>query len=291
MNRLSIARRAEIIRALVEGSSIRSVARMTRTDKDTVLRILVEFGEFCSLYQHTRLQNLSCKRIEADEIWAFVGAKEGNKTNAAQGDIWTWTAMDADSKLAVSWVVGDRSRETAHAFLLDIALRVKGRIQLSTDQLGHYPMAVANAFGAHGVDYAQIKKEYATPAGTKGSHAGRYSPDAVVIGVEKVAIFGDPNFAKISTSYVERSNLTMRMSMRRFTRLTNGFSKKAENHAHAVSMHFMFYNFCRPHTTLTKRTHGYKATPAMAAGLTDHVWTVEEILEMMEPTYMIGRAA
>jgi IS1 family transposase len=263
MNKLDITRRAAVVRGLVEGGSIRSVARMTRTDKDTVMRILVEVGEFCSLYQHARLVNLP----------------------------WTWTAICADSKLAVSWLVGERSRENAHEFVMDLATRLAGRVQLSTDGLPHYPIAIANAFGQNNVDYAQIRKYYGTTHEMRTKGPGRYSLPPVVIGVEKVAIFGEPDIAKISTSFVERQNLTMRMSMRRFTRLTNGFSKKAENHAHAVSMHFMFYNFCRSHTTLTKRANGVKTTPAMACGLTNHVWTVEHILEMMEPNYAIGASA
>lgn len=224
--------------------------------------------------------------IEADEIWAFVGAKEANKTQAGQGDLWTWTALCADTKLAISWLVGPRNGVSARAFMLDLASRLTDRVQLSTDKLRWYEAAVEQAFGWNGVDYAMIQKTFGSVADERGR--GRYSPSSVVVEVEKVPVMGRPEMDRVSTSYVERQNLTMRMGMRRFTRLTNGFSKKAENHAHAVSLHFMFYNFCRAHTTLTKAAKGIKTTPAMAAGLTDHVWTVEEILERMESTYLIG---
>jgi IS1 family transposase len=284
MNKLSIERRATVIRALVEGGSLRSVARMTGTDKDTVMRLLVEVGEFCSTYQHHTLVNLPCKRIEADEIWAFVGAKAKNATKAGQGDVWTYTAIDADSKLAVSWLVGPRSPKSTRAFMLDLSTRLANRVQLTTDGLASYPHAVENAFGWAGADYSQLIKTYGLEA--EDSAGRRYSP-MVCTGAVKVPYMGRPDSDLISTSYVERSNLTMRMSMRRFTRLTNGFSKKAENHAHAVSLHFMFYNYCRSHTTLTKAAKGVKTTPAMAIGLTDHVWTVEEILELMNPNYLL----
>lgn len=280
MNRLSIERRAAVLRALVDGASIRAAGRITHTDKDTVLRILVEVGEFCSTYQHETLRNLNTTVVEADEIWAFVGAKEANKTREGQGDIWTWTAIDADSKLAISWLVGPRNGVSARAFMRDVASRLANRVQLSTDQLNWYRAAVEEAFGWNGTDYAMITKTFGNIADERGR--GRYSPSSVVVEVEKVPVMGTPTISRVSTSYVERGNLTMRMNMRRFTRLTNGFSKKAENHAHAVSLHFMAYNFCRPHMTLTKAANGIKTTPAMVAGLTDHVWTYEEILEAMD---------
>jgi IS1 family transposase len=283
MNKLSIERRATVIRALVEGGSLRSVARMTGTDKDTVMRILVEVGEFCSIYQYHTLVNLPCKRIEADEIWSFVGAK-AVRAKAGQGDLWTYTAIDSDTKLAVSWLVGPRDPKSTRAFMLDLSGRLANRVQLTTDGYKPYTYAVENAFGWNGTDYSQLVKTYGTEA--EESAGRRYSP-MVCTGAVKVPFMGKPDVDLISTSYVERSNLTMRMSMRRFTRLTNGFSKKAENHAHAVSLHFMFYNYCRPHTTLTKAAKGIKTTPAMATGLTDHVWTAEEILGMMAPTYLL----
>jgi IS1 family transposase len=285
MNTLSLDRRAAVIRGLIDGASIRAVARMTRTNKDTVMKLLVEVGEFCSIYQDFVLTNLPCKRIEADEIWSFVGAKEANKTREGQGDLWTYTAICADSKLAVTWLVGPRNHDSTFGFMQDLASRLANRVQLSTDAYGPYVAAVEEAFGWNGADYARIKKTYAGPP--EGPGRGRYSPSTRVVEVEKVAVMGRPVEHLISTSYVERSNLTMRMQMRRFTRLTNGFSKKAENHAHAVSLHFMAYNFCRAHGTLTKNAKGVKTTPAMACGLTDHVWTVEEVLGLMDPNRLL----
>ncbi len=288
MNTLSKERKAAVIKALVEGASIRSVARATGVDKDTVTRVLVEVGAFCSLYQHHALVRLPCTRIEADEIWAFVGAKEANKTRDDQGDIWTYTAICADTKLMVSWVVGKRTPDSTQAFMDDLASRLSKRIQLSTDALRQYPGAVERAFGWNGCDYAQITKSYGVEAGAY-TNRGRYSPSPVVTGVEKVAIMGNPDPRKVSTSYNERQNLNMRMQMRRFTRLTNAFSRKAENHAHAVSLHFMVYNFVKPHGTLTKAAKGYKTTPAMSAGVTNHVWTVEEILEKMDAKTLMSQ--
>jgi IS1 family transposase len=291
MNTLSLDRKALVVRGLADSMSLRAIGRMTRTDKDTVTRVLVEVGEFCSMYQDFVLTNLPCKRIEADEIWSFVGAKEANKTRDGQGDLWTYTAICADTKLAVSWLVGPRNMESTQAFMVDLADRLTNRIQLSTDGLNWYPRAVANAFDwkGPGVDYAIIRKTYGNDGGERGR--GRYSPSSVVIEVEKVPVMGNPNPRLISTSYVERQNLNMRMQMRRFTRLTNAFSKKAENHAHAVSLHFMAYNFCKPHGTLTKKAKGIKTSPAMAAGLTDHVWTFEEVLGLMDPTRLLYATA
>jgi IS1 family transposase len=285
MNTLSLAQRAAVIRGLVEGGSMRSVARMTGVDKDTVARLLVEVGEFCSIYQDHALRNLPCKRIEADEIWSFCGAKQKNATKGGQGDIWTYTAICADSKLAVSWMVGSRSHKTTQAFMVDVAKRLGNRVQLSTDGLSWYLAAVEKAFGWNGVDFAQIIKTYGIPM-DETERQRRYSP-AICTGAVKSWVMGNPDMDKVSTSYVERSNLSMRMGMRRFTRLTNGFSKKAENHAHAVSLHFMYYNYCRPHMTLTRAADGTKTTPAMACGLTDHVWTVEEMLGLMDPKRML----
>jgi IS1 family transposase len=286
MNKLSKERRAAVVRGLVDGASMRAIARMTGTDKDTVMRILVEVGEFCSIYQHHTLRNLNCTRIEADEIWSFVGAKAANATKDGQGDLWTFTAICADSKLAVSWLVGPRTGESARVFMRDVASRLAQRVQLSTDGWAPYPAAVERSFGWNRVDYATIVKQYGQTV--EGPTAGKYSPSPVVVAVEKVEVMGKPRRSLISTAYVERQNLTMRMNMRRFTRLTNAFSKKAENHAHAVSLHFMFYNYCRPHTTLTKAAKGIKTTPAMAAGLTNHVWTIEHVLDLMDPTRLIS---
>lgn len=285
MNKLADARRAAIVRALCEGNSVRATARLTTTAKATVLKLLVELGEFASIYQDCTLRNLNCKTVEADEIWSFVGAKAANATKEGQGDMWTYTALCADSKLMISWLVGARTGEATREFMADLAPRLANRVQLTTDGLPWYPRAVEEAFGWNGCDYAQIKKEYGTTH--EGPTGGRYSPSPVVVGVEKVTVMGNPDEAKVSTSYVERSNLTIRMGNRRFTRLTNAFSKKAENHAHAVSLMFFFYNYCRPHMTLTKNSGGIKTTPAMAAGISNHVWTVEEMLEIMRPDRLL----
>lgn len=281
MNVLPLSTRAAIIRALVEGNSIRATTRLTGTSKATVLKLLVEMGEFCSIYQDHVLVNLPTKRIEVDEIWAFIGAKNKNAKHAGQGDIWTFTAIDADSKLMISWLVGQRLTPTACDFLEDVDSRLANRVQISTDGHKMYKTAVEWAFHWNGADFAQVIKEYSIPReGTEGSR--RYSP-AICTGIQKNVIMGNPDMTKVSTSYVERANLSIRMQQRRFTRLTNAFSKKEENHAHSVSLYFMFYNFCRSHQTLTKANGGIKTTPAMASGLTDHVWTIEEILGLMDP--------
>jgi IS1 family transposase len=284
MNKLPTAKRAAIVRALCEGNSIRATARLTGTAKATVLSLLVELGEFCSLYQHHVLVNLPATRVEADEIWAFVGAKQKNRTQESQGDLWTFTALDADSKLMISWLVGNRSATNAVEFMKDVAARLANRVQLTTDGHHMYLTAVEKAFGYNKVDYAQLVKSYGS-ADDQGP-GRRYSP-MVCTGIAKERIMGNPVEELVSTSYVERANLSMRTQMRRFTRLTNAFSKKAENHSHAVSLYFMFYNFCRVHQTLTKERKGVHTTPAMAAGIADHVWKVEEILALMDPATML----
>jgi IS1 family transposase len=283
MNTLSLTRRAAIIRALVEGNSIRAAARLTGSDKDTVMRLAVEVGDFCSVYQDHKLVNLPCKRVEADEIWAFVGAKSQNATKKGHGDIWTYTALCSDSKLMLSWFIGNRTQHSAEIFMRDVASRLANRVQLTTDGHRMYLDAVDWAFGSN-VDYAQLVKQYG-PSHETGP-GKRYSPP-VCTGAIKEPIIGRPVKELVSTSYVERANLTMRMQMRRFTRLTNGFSKKAENHARAVSLHCFYYNFCRRHTTLTRKAKGVHTTPAMAAGLTDRVWTVEDLLNLMDPTRLL----
>ena len=286
MNRLSDAKRAAILRCLTEGNSIRSTARITGTVKATVLKLLVEVGEFCSNYQDQVLRDLDCKRIEADEIWAFIGAKQRNAKKAGDGDIWTFTAIDPDSKLMVAWFVGDRSPESATMFMGDLASRVSGKIQLTTDGHGMYLTAVRAAFDFRNIDYAQVVKQFGQPGSTEEQR--RYSP-ATCTGARKIRKIGNPNPDLISTSIVERSNLQLRMSSRRFTRLTSGFSRKAENHAHAVSLTFMAYNFCTPHGTLTKGRGGLKTTPAMAAGITNRPWQIEDILALME-SYSAGNS-
>jgi IS1 family transposase len=282
MNQLSTERRAAVVRALVEGNSLWATARLTGTSLNTVLKLLVDLGELCSIYQDHKLRKVSAKRIQCDEIWSFVGAKQKRVRDGAKGagDVWTWTAMDADSKLMVTWLVGPRDATSAKAFMRDLRARLANRVQLTTDGLNWYLPAVEDAFGWNGTDYAQLVKMFAIDP-----HAERrYSPP-ICIGSQKVWVMGEPVESDVSTSYVERSNLTMRMAMRRFTRLTNAFSKKAANHAHAVSLHFMFYNFARPHQTLTKaHPQHYPTSPAMAAGLTDHVWTIEEICSLLDPS-------
>jgi len=279
MNTSSVATRAAIVRALAEGNSIRATACLTNTSKATVLKLLVELGEFCSMYQDYVLTNLPTKRLEIDEIWAFVGAKAKNAKKDSQGDIWTFTALDADSKLMVSWLVGQRQRSDARTFMADVASRLANRVQITTDGHNMYIGAVEFVFKWNGADYAQIVKEYGQP---NAEEQRRYSP-AICTGVHKEWVMGKPDMDLVSTSFVERSNLTIRMGQRRFTRLTNAFSKKAENHAHSVSLFFMHYNFCRSHQTLTKANGGIHTTPAMAAGLTNHVWSVEEVLGLMDP--------
>jgi IS1 family transposase len=280
MNKRSDAKRAAILKCLTEGASVRAIARITDTAKATVLKLLVEAGEFCSIYQDHVLRGLSSERIEADEIWAFVGAKARNAKREGDGDIWTFTAVDPDSKLVVTWLVGGRDQPTATAFMHDLAARVSNKIQLTTDGHAMYVDAVRSAFGWRNVDYAQLVKSYGQ-AGTIEEQR-RYSPP-VCTGTRKMRRIGNPDPSLVSTSMVERSNLQLRMSSRRFTRLTSGFNKKAENHAHAVSLTFFAYNFCTPHGTLTKARGGIKTTPAMAAGVTDRPWTMDYLVTLMDP--------
>jgi IS1 family transposase len=244
---------------------------MTGAAKNTITKLLVDLGEACAEYQDGVLVDLPCKVVEADEIWAYCYAKQKNvpeqfKGTPGYGDVWTYTALCADAKLVPSWLVGERTMDEAEVFLTDLANRMTGRIQLSTDGHRIYEGTVGPSF-ANDVDWAQIQKHYT------GGEPGKYSPP-VCIGTKRRVLKGEPDPDRISTSYVERQNLTMRMGMRRFTRLTNGFSRKVENLAHSVSLHFMHYNFARPHTALKQR---YPRTPAMAAGVADHIWSLEEI--------------
>ncbi len=280
MNVLPLAKKAAIIRALTEGASIRATARMTGTSKTTVLKLLVEVGEFCAGYQNCILRRLPCRKVQTDEIWAFVGAKQKNARTPGYGDIWTFVAVDADTKLVVSWLVGHRNADHATIFMRDVASRLANRVQLTTDGHSMYLSAVENAFGWNGVDFAQLQKVYG--ADVEGER--RYSPPICLGAIERW-VTGKPDEADVSTSYVERTNLTIPLRSRRFTRLTNGFSKKAENHMYAVALHFFVANFCRPHMTLTKAKSGIHTSPAMAAGLTDHVWTIEKMLAMMDPKH------
>lgn len=274
MNKLSTAKRSQVVRCLVKGNSIRATVRMTAVAKNTVVKLLVELGEACSRFQDEALRDLYSEHIQADEIWSFVYAKQKNVPQELRGtfgvgDVWTFTAIDADTKLVFSWLVGPRDLDSATAFMHDVVSRLHNRVQLTTDGHTMYLEAVESAFGAE-VDYGMLQKRYGVPP--EAEH--RYSP-AECIGTSTEVIQGDPDPKHVSTSYVERQNLTMRMSMRRFTRLTNAFSKKVENLAAAVSLPFMFYNFCRKHQTT-------KMTPAMAAGVTDHQWTVEELVGLLD---------
>jgi IS1 family transposase len=278
MNRLSTEKRAHIIGCLVEGNSIRATVRMTGAAKNTIVKLLADLGEACAEYQDGVFQDLPCSVVEADEIWSYCYAKQKNvpeqfKGTPGYGDVWTFTAICADTKLAPSWLVGERTKYDATYFLEDLASRMAERIQLSTDGHPMYESSVYQAFG-NNVDWAVIQKNYAADT----SQGGKYSPP-VCTGTKRRVLKGDPDPDRISTSYVERQNLTMRMGMRRFTRLTNGFSRKVENLSHAVSLHFMHYNFARPHKTLKER---YPRTPAMAAGVADHIWSLEEIAALLD---------
>ncbi|HEY2407191.1 MAG TPA: IS1 family transposase [Polyangiaceae bacterium] len=291
MNQLDAKTRKQIVACLVDGASIRATCRITGAAKKTVLRLIAELGDACDEYQDRTLRGLSVQRVQCDEIWAFCYAKEKNvpshKAQEGAGSVWTWTAIDADTRLVVSYYVGSRNAGCANRFMRDVASRIVTRVQLTTDGHKAYLYAIGLAFGGD-VDYSQLVKLY----GQENVTDGRYSP-AKCMGIEERIICGDPDPDFVSTSYVERANLTMRMNMRRFTRLTNGFSKKLENHEHAVAIHFMTYNFCNPHSSLGRR--GQKVTPAMAAGVTDHVWTLDEVIDLLPkrqgPRVRIGSAA
>jgi IS1 family transposase len=281
MNRLSTEERAQIIGCLVEGMSIRATVRITGFAKNTISKLLLDLGAACSSFQDGELVNLSCERLQVDEIWSFVGAKARNVTDEHPedyGDAWTFVAIDADTKLVPSWMIGQRDSQEAELMLADLRSRLVNRVQLTTDGHKMYLNAVAATFGED-ADYAMLIKIYGKTH--NDSPSTRYSP-APCTGITTKKISGAPDPAHISTSYIERQNLTMRMGMRRFTRLTNGFSKKVENLAAAVSLHFMHYNFARPHKTLTKAANGYPTTPAMAAGVADHVWTLTEIAALLD---------
>lgn len=274
MRKLTTEKRAMILGALVEGSSINATARLCGCSKITVLRLLADAGDFCARFHDEHVRGLQAERVQADEIWSFVHAKDKNLPRhlAGQpgyGSVWTWTAIDADTKLIISWHVGDRGESCAKAFMLDLASRIDNRIQLTTDGHAAYLKAVNAAFGTD-IDYAQLIKLY----GQSRDGEARYSP-CECIGTRKVPVSGGPLQCDTSTSFVERSNLTMRMQQRRFTRLTNAHSKKFENHEHAVALHFFYYNFCRKHQTL-------KTTPAVAADLANSPMTLLDLVKMME---------
>lgn len=274
MNRLTTAKRVAVVAALVEGNSIRATVRMTGVAKNTIAKLLLELGDACARYQDEHLRNLSCKRLQCDEIWSFVGAKDKNVPAEKRGEfgigsVWTWTCIDADTKLIPAWLVSTRDGGAAYEFMHNVAARMKNRVQLTTDGHKPYLAAVEDAFG-NDIDFATLVKIY----GVDPQAERRYSPP-VCLGCESKTITGSPDPKHVNTSYVERQNLTMRMSMRRFTRLTNAFSKKVENHAAAIALYFMYYNFGRVHQTL-------RVTPAMASGVAEHVWTIEEIVGLID---------
>jgi IS1 family transposase/lambda repressor-like predicted transcriptional regulator len=274
MNKLSLQKRAQIIGLLVEGTSMRATSRLADCSINTVTKLLVDIGTACQFYQAQAIKNVNSKRVQCDEIWSFCYSKEKNVAPAdkgilGHGDVYTWTAIDADTKLAISWLVGRRDHECAEIFIGDLASRLADRIQLTTDGHGPYLGAVEKVFGG-AVDYAMLVKVY----GEESQGQKRYSP-ASFVKADKRLINGNPDMKEVSTSYVERQNLTMRMGMRRFTRLTNGFSKKIENLEHAVALHFMHYNFCRIHKTL-------KTTPALEAGITTKLWSIEDIAKLLD---------
>jgi IS1 family transposase len=277
MNKLSNAKRAQVVRCLVEGNSIRATVRMTGVAKNTISKLLVDLGEACAKHHMEAVVEVPSRRIQCDEIWSFCYSKQKNvpadrRGEFGVGNVWTWTAIDADSKLCVSWLVGNRDADTAREFMEDVAQRLQSRVQLSTDGNHTYLQAVDLAFGSQ-IDYAMLIKLYGGQGNAENPET-RYSPGECT-GIEIKRVTGKPDPKHINTSYVERQNLTMRMSMRRFTRLTNAFSKKVYNLSAAIALHFVYYNFCRVHQTL-------KTTPAVASGLADHVWTIDEIVGLLE---------
>jgi IS1 family transposase len=274
MNKLPVAKRVQILSMLCEGSSMRSISRVVDVSINTVSALLIDAGRACAEHHDNAVRNVHSKRIQADEIWSFNYAKAKNVSTAKAapedaGDIWTWTALDADSKLIVSHLIGGRDAGYANEFMLDVASRVASRVQLTTDGHRPYLEAVEGAFGAD-IDYAMLIKHYGEPVGA----LGRYSPGECT-GVDLRRVEGRPDIKHVSTSYAERQNLTMRMSMRRFTRLTNAFSKKAENHAHMVALYTTWYNFVRQHKTL-------RVAPAMAAGVSDRLWSMEDVVALID---------
>jgi IS1 family transposase len=273
MNKLSLEKRIQIVNLLVEGTSLRATSRIADVSINTVTKLLVDMGTACQKYHDENVKDLKCARIQCDEIWSFIYGKDKNLPDELRGkygfgSIWTWVALDSDSKFAVSWLVGNRDSEFANMFMADVASRLANRVQLTTDGLKAYLEAVEESFGAN-IDFAQLIKLYGKPIDS--DH--RYSP-AECTGTEKMPIMGNPDEKHISTSHIERQNLNMRMSIRRFTRLTNAFSKKIENHAHAVALHFMYYNFVRIHKTL-------RVTPAMQVGITNKLWSIEDLVNLL----------
>ena len=283
MNRLSSEQRAQVIGCLVEGMAIRAAVRVTGVAKNTIVKLLVDLGNACAAYMDDAFRNLTCQVVECDEIWSFCYAKQKNVPDEfvgtlGYGDVWTWVAIDADTKLVPSWLVGERTTQDCYVFLRDLKRRLRPgqRIQLTTDGFGSYP-PVVDSLWRNGIDYAVIVKKYGN---APVDEARRYSP-AVCTGVDVREVCGEPDSERVRTSYVERRNLTMRMGMRRFTRLTNGFSKKVENLAHAVSLHYFHYNYARPHQSL-KDERGRRITPAMAAGIATYPWSLAQIAALLD---------
>ena len=277
MNKLPLAKRVQILSMLCEGSSMRSISRVADVSINTVAKLLADAGEACAAFHWDTVRGVKAKRVQCDEIWSFCYSKAKNTPNAkaapeGAGDVWTWTAIDADTKLIISYMIGGREAETANFFIDDLRQRIDGRMQLTTDGHKAYLDAVAGAFEPGEVDYAMLVKLYGEPAGKTAER--RYSP-ADCVGTRKRPIVGDPDIKHVSTSHVERQNLTMRMSMRRFTRLTNAFSKKIDSHVHALALYFVFYNFTRQHKA-------HRLSPAMAAGLTDRLWSMEDVVAMID---------
>ena len=275
MNKLPLAKRVQILSMLCEGSSMRSISRVADVSINTVTKMLVDAGTACAAFHDENVRGVKAKRVQVDEIWSFYYAKQKNVADAkaapeGAGDTWTWTALDADSKLIISHFVGGRDSECAKWFMQDVADRLANRVQLTSDGHRAYLEAVEGAFGAD-VDYAQLIKLYGNAPGT---FKGRYSP-AECTGIKKVRVEGTPDKAHVSTSYVERQNLTMRMHMRQFTRLTNAFSKKFESHAHMVALYAVWYNFARQQKTL-------RTSPAMAAGISDRLWSMEDVVALID---------
>lgn len=277
MNSLDNKKRIQVVAALVEGNSIRATSRMTGVSQNTIFKLLADLGMACAEYQDKAFRNLNCKKVQCDEIWSFIGSKAKNVSPEKEGifgygDVWTWVSMDADTKLVPCWLIGPRNAEAANEFMNDLTGRLANKVQLATDGHRPYLEAVENAFGGE-IDYAQLVKIYG--ASQNKQEQIKYSP-AECIGCKKVVVTDNARGKDVSTSYIERKNLTMRMSMRRFTHLTNGFSKKVENHAHAIALHYMYYNFVRIHRSL-------RCTPAMAANVTSKLWSIEDIIEMASP--------
>lgn len=279
MNTLARDNQKLVLSALVEGNSMRATARLTGVARNTIAALLRDIGAHCKNHHDRFVRGVAAKRVQCDEAWSFCAKKEKRASAEdraeGKGDAWTWAAIDQDSKLVIAYRVGSRSTDMAHAFMHDLKGRLTNRIQLTTDAWRQYTTAVESAFGWNGCDYGQLVKEYGVPADADK----RYSP-AECIGVEKMVVFGKPKVEDVCTSHVERLHLTTRMQSRRYTRLTNAFSKKLEFHLYATALHFAFYNWCRPHMSLSKKA-GKPTTPAMAANLTDRVWGMDDLLDLL----------